>query len=59
MMYFISGVNLTTAALTINSDNLDINNSQITLGSLFNSNINVKDTINLKGLVLSIFYSKV
>ena len=27
---FISGVNLTTAALTINSDNLDINNSHIT-----------------------------
>ena len=46
---FVSGVNLTTPGLTLVAGNLDINNSKITMGATFGSEIDVMGEVKLRG----------
>ncbi|MDB4794594.1 filamentous hemagglutinin N-terminal domain-containing protein [bacterium] len=47
-VHFLSGVNLTTPALSLSARNFDINNSKITVGGTFGSRIDVQDTLSLR-----------
>ena len=46
---FVSGVNLKSPALNLKADNFNINDSKITLGATFSSEINVTEKLKLSG----------
>jgi len=46
---FLPGVNMTVPALSLSAKNFDVNNSQITVGGTFGSELAVQDTLSLRG----------
>ncbi len=46
---FLSGVNMTAPALSLAAKNFDANNSEITVGATFGSELAVQDTLSLRG----------